>query len=77
MRPARLSPFEVKVYESAVVFVAFQFGGRGVRNRLDATTEAEALAAAGKLRKDNPANVRPVMIYAVDAAGNKAMIGTV
>lgn len=77
MRAARLSPFEIKVYENAVAFVAFQFGGRGVRNRLDAPTEAEAIAAAGKLREENPANVRPVMIYAVDAAGNKAMIGTV
>lgn len=77
MRPARLSPFEVTVHANAVAFVAFQFGGRGVRNRLDAPTEAEAITAAERLREENPANVRPVMIYAVDAAGNKAMIGTV
>lgn len=77
MKRARLSPFEETVYAGATAFTAFQFGGRGVRNRLDAPTEAEAIAAAGKLREENPANVRPVMIYAVDAAGNKAMIGTV
>lgn len=71
-REAKLSPPEREVLGRAAVFTAVAFRGSARYDRATADTLEGALNAARSLYEGD----RGVMIYAIDAAGRQAMLGS-
>jgi hypothetical protein len=69
--PARLRQDEERTAAHAVGFAASAFRGSCRFDRIEALSLEEALAAAPGLYQD-----RPIMIYAHDAGGRFAMLGS-
>ena len=70
-RQARLWGNEEAVLNSAVLFTASASRGRAVYDIREAPTLDAALTFAPELYED-----RPIAIYAYDAAGRSAMLGS-
>jgi hypothetical protein len=68
---ARLSPIERRTLDRVVCFVATAFRGRGKFESEEVASLDDALLAADRLFQD-----RPVIVYAIDYHGSKAMIGS-
>lgn len=72
-REAKLSPPEKEALARAQMYVACAFRGRATYERREGATFEEALRLASDLYADDG---RGVGIYAIDANGHQAMLGS-